>query len=353
MSSPAVLDIDALVQPVPGDDPAGAPLDYAIRRELDEYRKEPVYYGEEVDPATANFKPEWGKVLKVGADTLTGKSKDLIVATRLLEAATKANGVPGLRDGLRLLRRLAAECWDHLHPKPEEGEGMEVRVGPFQWLNDRGKGAKFPQTIARAPIVRAGGQAFTLNDWHTPEQREKLQEAIAKVDGKRLRATYEDLAEALNELTGLSAELDAKVGAGEAPDLLSGENPDNVGNAIRKCLGTVEEVAKLAGVAITDEAPAADESPAGGEDGDTSSDAAPAGPAGVARDRDGLYRQLGQIATALRRMEPHSPVPYLIERCVKLGGLPFPALMRAVIREQATLDELDRLLDVERPPEGG
>jgi hypothetical protein len=33
---------------------------------------------------------------------------------------------------------------------------------------------------------------------------------------------------------------------------------------------------------------------------------------------------------------------------VKLGALPFPDLMRAIIRENGVLDELDRLLGVER-----
>ena len=69
--------------------------------------------------------------------------------------------------------------------------------------------------------------------------------------------------------------------------------------------------------------------------------------------RDQLYRQLAQIADALKRIEPHSPIPYLLERCVKLGAMPFPELMREVIREAGTLDELDRLLGLKREEGGG
>jgi hypothetical protein len=41
-------------------------------------------------------------------------------------------------------------------------------------------------------------------------------------------------------------------------------------------------------------------------------------------------------------------VPFMIERCVKLGTMPFPSLMRAIIRESGTLDELDRIMGLEQ-----
>jgi type VI secretion system protein ImpA len=50
-------------------------------------------------------------------------------------------------------------------------------------------------------------------------------------------------------------------------------------------------------------------------------------------------------------LEPHSPIPYLLDRCVRLGELPFPELMREIVRETAALDELDRLLGLEKPEE--
>ncbi|HEX5126196.1 MAG TPA: hypothetical protein VFW00_05610, partial [Rhodocyclaceae bacterium] len=43
----------------------------------------------------------------------------------------------------------------------------------------------------------------------------------------------------------------------------------------------------------------------------------PIGPA----DRHDAYAALADIARALERIEPHSPVPYLIKRAVAWGGL--------------------------------
>ena len=42
-----------------------------------------------------------------------------------------------------------------------------------------------------------------------------------------------------------------------------------------------------------------------------------------------VYQQLAAAAAVLQRLEPHSPIPYLINRAVELGALSFPELMRA------------------------
>ena len=37
-----------------------------------------------------------------------------------------------------------------------------------------------------------------------------------------------------------------------------------------------------------------------------------------------VYQQLAQAAAMLQRLEPHSPIPYLINRAVELGACPSP-----------------------------
>jgi predicted component of type VI protein secretion system len=68
-----------------------------------------------------------------------------------------------------------------------------------------------------------------------------------------------------------------------------------------------------------------------------------------------VYRQLAQAAEVLQQLEPHSPVPYLIRRAVELGDLPFPDMIRKLIREATVLAELDRELGIikEQPSEAG
>ena len=340
MSSPAVLNLDELCLSIPGSIPSGEPLADGVRLQLDELRKEP----DDFDSSTAGRIADWPKVIRLASENLQTKSKDLLLGVRLVEGVTKKHGWAGLRDGLQLLDRLSAECWDFLHPIPGPGEDAEIRVGPFNWLNDAMRGAKFPQVITAIPVAKAGGKSFAFVDWLAADRKAELEGLIGKVDAPALKTTFEDMTAARTALESLSRTLDEKLGIDIAPNFLSPESTASLGAAIDKCLQMVREVAKKRGVeleatavAATDADPAATGSSPEGRTG---------GPSPIGNSREELYRQLEQIATTLKRIEPHSPVPFMIERCVRLGLLPFPKLMRAIIRESGTLDELDRIMDV-------
>src|SRR5262249_31443938 len=81
------------------------------------------------------------------------------------------------------------------------------------------------------------------------------------------------------------------------------------------------------------------------------------GPSGPPTTRAEAYRQLAQAAATLRELEPHSPIPYLAQRAVELGALPFPLLIKEWIRDPTILTEVNRELGIkETPPpaaEGG
>jgi type VI secretion system protein ImpA len=48
----------------------------------------------------------------------------------------------------------------------------------------------------------------------------------------------------------------------------------------------------------------------------------------------------------LKELEPHSPIPYLIQRAVELGSLPFPELIKELVRDQKILTDLNRELGI-------
>src|SRR5262245_19839607 len=163
MPSPPLIEIDELLAPIPGDSPAGGPVPFAVSKKLEDSRKE-VRRSDfaEDDPRRPEMdqKPEWGVVTHLARETLVHSSKDLLVAARLVEALTReprkppaealaqkpgippANGYGGLRDGLRLMRRLVSECWDRLQPPIESEEDKEVRAAPFNWLDGADTGAR-------------------------------------------------------------------------------------------------------------------------------------------------------------------------------------------------------------------
>jgi type VI secretion system protein ImpA len=342
MPSADLLQFDSLLAPIPGAEAAGKPLPHAVRTRLEEARKEP----DPMDPATASRRADWPGIIALAKETLAESSKDLLVAARLLEALAKKDGFAGLRDGLKLLRLMVETCWERMHPIPEEGEGMEVRVGPFQWLNNTTKGACFPATIAAIPLCKARGEAFGFWDWNDGARRALFEDALPGTDPKKLKDAYEDLQASMVEMQGLSKLLDEKLGQ-DAPDLLSDDNPSNIGQAITSYLKLIQEVLHRKGISMSDE-------PFASGDAAAAPNAESDGVlpiAGAKTNREALYRQLEQIADALQRIEPHSPIPYLVKRAVRLGSLPFPDLMRAMIRETGAIDELDRLLGLQQKTE--
>jgi type VI secretion system protein ImpA len=337
------FNFDALLRPIPGADPAGVELPYEIVQELKLLRREPI----PGDPTTESWKPDWRKVIKITKEFLTETGKDIKAAVILVEAATKAHGAAGLRDGLTLLHRLVAECWDRLHPRLEGEDGPEVREAPIRGLNEAGKGVQFPQTIASMPLFSAQREAFCAYDLRNKDRKPALDEAIAAAtpeDLEKLRPVHADLLAARKALGDLAAALTARRSSEDsATNYTSPETPGNLGTAIGQCIAFVEKIAEARQFALVPgAAPAADAA--------TTDAPGPGGPtAAPAGNRDGLYRQIEQIAAALRRVEPHSPVPFLLERCVKLGRLPFPELMRAMLGQNSAVGELDTLLGIERP----
>jgi type VI secretion system protein ImpA len=345
MPSPPILDFNALLAPIPGDNPAGAPLPYDVRLKFEELRKEvnPDDYDADDPRRPAQYqKPDWAGIVQLATKTIVEKSKDLLAAARLVEALVMEKGFPGLRDGLELLNRLTSECWDRIYPILEDGETPEAREGPFKWLNQATFGAKFPVALRLAPLLTVDGKSYNLTDWQSQDRRGAFESAIDAAPAQACQDVVDDLKSARQKLQALSDSLHEKMGE-FAPDLVSSENTENLGAAVNDCIKIANLVLQRktgAGSATNEGQPMSSPNP-----GESSTS--------VARSlasRADAYRMLNDAAEMLQRIEPHSPVPLLVKRAVKLGDLKFPDLMRALIRENATLDELDRLMGISPPP---
>src|SRR5713226_9240280 len=130
MASPPILEFETLLAPIEGANPAGEELPFPVRKKLDDARKDinPNLFAPD-DPRRPE-KPQpadWPGIEQLAKDTLARTRKDLLVAARLTEALVKRHGFGGLRDGLRLMRRLVKECWDRVYPVIQDGD-MEVRA---------------------------------------------------------------------------------------------------------------------------------------------------------------------------------------------------------------------------------
>lgn len=352
MGSSALIDVDALLEPIPGDNPAGESLPFAIRQQLDEARKEinPELFDKDDPLRPEEPKPaDWRAIIKISQETLTRTSKDLLVSARLLEALVKQHGFPGLRAGLELLRRLMADCWDRIFPSIEDGD-LEVRSAPFNWLDDPDRGARFPNTVRMAPLVRNDDTIFSGHTWRQMQDgkseltSEDFDKAIDRAGYGPCKQLVDDITGSQTELTELSKALQERLGE-FAPGMTE------VKRALDECGVLAQQILKKAGPAPLGEGaaeePAAEETT---EAADGAPAAAPARRDGAAAQRmlsrDDVYRQLNDAAKLLERLEPHSPIPYLIQKAIKLGAMPFPLLIKSLIRDENTIKELNRELGI-------
>jgi type VI secretion system ImpA family protein len=347
MASEPLIAVDELIAPIPGDIAAGEPVPFEDREKLEELRKEesPEDYAPDDPMRPESFrKADWGAIIRTSKEILERKSKDLLTSARLMEALVKKNGFAGLRDGLRLIQGLIDQAWDRLNPVIETEDDMELRAGPFNWIDDPDRGARFPSTLRTVPMVDGEeGNHYGWVDWKLSQDgkgkvtREQFDKAIHLTALEKVQANLDDLNAASQALQGLTQSLGAKMGA-VAPGLTG------LRQALEECRTLAQQIMKIKAPAGHD----GDDEAAGGETG-TGGGGGTRRPAGS---REEAYRQLAQAAAVLQQLEPHSPIPYLVQRACALGALPFPQMIKALIREPNVLSELARELGIkeEEPP---
>ena len=340
---------DEFLAEIPGDNPAGEPLPYHVRAELDEARKE--INPDDYDPADltrpTEFKPaDWAGIVATATRTLKETSKDLLVAARLTEALTQIHGFDGLAGGLAVMRGMVDQCWDRMYPDISDGD-LEVRAGPFNWLADADRGARFPHAVRSAPLLSTAGQTISWVRWRGLQDgkgdlsRDDFEKAIAAADRAACQEAVDAVTRALSELNALSPALAARLGP-DSPGMI------DLRTAVGDCYGLARQILEKKGAP-----PVAEDGGEGGEAADGGGTTDGGRPGGrVMATRADVYARLAEAAALLEQIEPHSPVPYLIRKAVEFGGLPFPDLMRALIRDDSVLSEMNRELGI-KPPAGG
>lgn len=256
MSSPAIIDFEALLAPIAGPSPSGAWLlntaAYDAIREARRFDDPDLSQGQwKRDLKTAN----WRDVIKISAEALKAKTKDVQIAVWLIDALIRQSGFAGLRDGLRLLRELHERYWDTFYPPIEDGD-LEFRVAPVDWLND-----KVPPSIRAIGLTKADGGAEPYSWLHWQESRaiddlgrkdakaktaaiaegkiagEQFDKAVATTPTQFYHALREELVECDTECTNVAIVIDERFGK-NAPSLLE------VKKAIYDCSTLVEEIVR-------------------------------------------------------------------------------------------------------------
>src|SRR4051812_1881159 len=162
MATPPLLDPEPLLVPISEASPSGRNLayepEYDALREARRAEDDTLQGDWQRKAKTA----QWDRVLDLGTDILTRRSKDLQVVAWMVEALTKLHGFAGLRDGLKLLHELQRRFWDSCFPEIEDGD-LEARQGPYLFLNSA---KTIPMTVRSIPLtVGFNDQRYSFHRW--------------------------------------------------------------------------------------------------------------------------------------------------------------------------------------------
>lgn len=377
MASPDVLDFERLLAPIseesPGgvelrSDPAATTLFFQVKDARDSARAaERSLLAADDDEAESAESPDWYTVRNQCEKVLAETSKDLWVAAWLIEALCRLEGFAGLRDGFRLVKELAENFWDGIHPEPDE-DGYVTTVAQLTGLNgDDGVGVLLAP-IHQIEMTQEGTyRAFSSGDYAQaadlaqvtdPDRKqaridrgaitiEMFEKAATETSVGFFRTLISDIEETRSAFAEMNAVLEERCGQNE--DGYSAAPPSSaINSALQEYLDRVMAIAGPA-LELDDAANASAEEGEEGEEGGGSGGGG-GGPGRMAT-REDAFRTLLEVASFFRRTEPHSPLSYTLEQVVRWGRMPLPELLQELVVDESALDSVFTRTGIPRRPE--
>jgi type VI secretion system protein ImpA len=341
--SEALLDLEALLKPIPGENSAGTDLRYdSLYGEIKAAR-----LGDEAN----DIKPDWPRVEKLAATALEKNSKDLQLGVWLLEALTRQHDFAGTATGLTCLARVTEAYWECLYPPtdPEDDEPLAYRAGVMSWVAD-----KLAPILKSVPLTQDGytllhyevtqktgeeKQALLQDGWPSWEQFEQSTLAFPLEYWEELLANVKACQEALTELEKVCNErfvVTTMGGGKERTERILGFHllKDLLENAQWLAAKTAkkkreEQTSPERPEAVVEEQPSPEASvqetaPAAEE---TTATAVPAArpktrmPGYQPATPEEAFQIVTELARYLRDDNPYRPIPYLLIRALAWGHL--------------------------------
>lgn len=353
----AIIDFEALLAPIPGDNPSGELLQYEgtydrirdARREDDPSLPRGIWERE-------LKKANWKQAADICGKALTRRTKDLQIAVWFFEALMHLHGFRGIAEGFKLISDLCDRYWDTVYPAIEENNDIERRIFPIFWLNEK---LSLGLKLIRITRPQSGDHdPYGFADWERANmietQLHKDKSAFSKTEMTRSKflgsvsftplgfyqKLHDDIIAAQTEKNRLQKILDEKCGK-EAPSLrIFGEQLQSIEQLVKNFLMEKKNMASP------------EDDPVRASSEQSENDASGADKEGKKpflsiRNRAEAYRMLSEAADYLHIHEPHSPTPYLVKRAVTWGNMPLEDLLKELVGDQGNLKQILQLLGIE------
>jgi type VI secretion system protein ImpA len=347
MASERILDIDELSAPISTDQPAGpnsrddqecSNLHDDVdgkRRDArkNERKQETKFLFPEGSIERKKIQdPDWSAVVEAGKKLLL-KSKDLWVATWLAEAVAREEGFAGLRDGLKLMHELCQRYWDHIHPRPDEIDGIRntlAQIDSDDWA----------ELVLLMPITKAG---YSTTDYDKSTEMEGLDSdsdrdayrsrgVISTVDFESrindsgpefLIELIENATEASQEYDALTKFFDERCGFDAPASSKVRENFEQSLTLIRELAEPHLPAEYFAQLSADDE----HESQADSVPNDSTGNQVSEG----GWNRQLAFKEIQKQAELFEKYEPNSPVASILRHAVRLGKLSWRELISGLV----------------------
>ena len=310
-------DLEQLLAPVSEEAPTGENLEYDPKfSELERTAagSEERYSGGELIPAE---EPDW-KVVRALAIELFARTKDLRVAVQFARAETALSGIPGLANGVAVIRAIVERYWEDMHPKLEAEDDFDP-VFRINALAPLSAPAGLLGVVRKTYLVEARSVGrFTFRELDIVEDRatapegstaptaELLRAALREAGSDYAQVQFDHLQQVRDDLSAIETVFREQARGGQTPDIEGLRDEVGFGIAFLKTGIKQPETAE-----------------AGAETGEAGAQGADAGGAGSGsvgglRSREDVKRILEQVCDFLQRTEPSNPAPLLIMRAHRL-----------------------------------
>ncbi len=364
MSSPALIDINTLIQPISeenavGEDIRNNPSPLSLYAEIKSARNSAraAERNSMFDGGSTEAIENWNKISTLAPKILEAEAKDIEVACWYTEALLRKAGFQGLRDGLNLIRQLIEQYWhEGLYPQEDE-DGIETRVSSISGLNGEGTDGVLLAPI-RSTHITDDVQPGPFSLWQykqavdikrisdtkvRSEQISKIGFSMDDIDQavEQSSSTYfgdlrDDVTECLTEYRHIGSMLSEYCGSHDAPPT------SKIIELLEETLGAVNHIAKHkfpTAPVINDYS---------SDDGQiTSHESDVTSPADVPGSREEAFKQLASISVFFRRTEPHSPISYILDRAVTWGGMSLDELINELIPDSSSRTTYNSLTGVQ------
>jgi type VI secretion system protein ImpA len=357
-----------ILTPIAGSNPSGADLRYDSKLPVYDKIREARRQDDDLEQGAWRRErkvADYPLAAKLAQEALATRSKDLQLAAWLTEAMLRTESFPGLRQGLLFCHDLIAHFWETLYPPSEDGD-LELRAAPLDWL-----GSSLEIPVKSMPLASAGYDWFKYKESRLVGYEEQAQSdrerklraqrvADGKITGEAFDKAFAETPKAFYAQT--ERDLDGCLEACKKLDGVCTEKFGDAAPSLGKLKSVLEEVRQPVHSLLekkrekepdpVEKAAATPDSSAGdlGSHPEAVSEVVPGNAPSIvisfagseAPERREAIASIATAAAFLRRLEPHSPAPYLMMRGLRWGELRAAARLSDATVLEAPPTELRR-----------